>query len=81
MTTSRPTHTEPAVPTTQTLACSTMGHAWQPTIILGYFQCRRCHTLAACVACVSKVRGNALPGYCPTHRHLWSCQTAWEILG
>ena len=40
------------------------GHNWHPTIILGYFQCARCRRLAACTACVSRVRGKAMPGYC-----------------
>ncbi|HJT59421.1 MAG TPA: hypothetical protein VJ761_23130 [Ktedonobacteraceae bacterium] len=74
------THVEPAVQP-HAPACSTVGHLWHPTIILGYFQCSRCSTLAACVACVAKVRGKALPGYCQAHRHLRTCEMEWEVLG
>ncbi|HJT58440.1 MAG TPA: hypothetical protein VJ761_18180 [Ktedonobacteraceae bacterium] len=61
--------------------CLTMGHVWEPTIILGYFLCHRCNKLAACVACVAKVRGKAIHGYCQAHRHLRTCETEQEVLG
>ncbi len=57
------------------------GHHWQPTIFLGYFQCAHCKKLAACSACVSKVRGKALSGYCQAHQHLRTPETAQEVLG
>ena len=57
------------------------GHDWQPTIILGYFQCARCHRLAACTACVSRVRGKALPGFCQQHQPLRTSDTEQEVLG
>jgi hypothetical protein len=60
--------------------CS-QGHAWQPTIILGYFQCARCNTLAACKVCVSKVRGKAMIGYCQAHQHLRIPETEQEVFG
>ena len=56
-------------------------HDWQPTIILGYFQCARCHRLAACTACISRVRGKALLGYCRAHQHLRTPGTEREVLG
>ena len=61
----------------------TQGHEWQPTMIIGYFQCIRCHTLAACHACVSKVRGQGtLVGTCQAHQHLESFQMLpQEVLG
>ena len=57
------------------------GHNWHPTIILGYFQCARCRRLAACTACVSRVRGKAMPGYCRAHQHLRTPDTEQEVLG
>jgi hypothetical protein len=57
------------------------GHDWQPTVIIGHFQCARCHTLAACRACVAKVRSRALGGYCQTHLSLRSSDTEQEVLG
>ncbi len=57
------------------------GHDWQPTIIIGYFQCTRCQKLAACQACVSKVRGRTLVGYCRAHKSLRSAETTQEVLG
>lgn len=62
-------------------ACETAGHVWHPTIILGYFQCRQCSKLAACTACVSNLRGKALPGYCQAHRHLRTPERELEVLG
>lgn len=59
----------------------TQGHDWHPTIILGYFECARCHRLAACTACVSKVRGKALPGYCRQHQYLRTSELEQEVLG
>ncbi len=56
------------------------GHAWQPTIIIGYFHCLRCHTFAACRICVSKMRGKPLVGVCQQHQHLHSPQTSQEVL-
>ena len=80
MTTPRLTREDPSVqPHAPT--CGTLGHLWQPTIILGYFLCCRCNQLAACVACVSKVRGKAIRGYCQAHRHLRTCETEQEVLG
>ena len=61
------------------LSCN-HGHDWQPTIILGYFQCARCKKLAACKACVSKVRGKAMIGYCRAHQHLRTPDTEQEVL-
>ena len=57
------------------------GHDWQPSIILGYFQCARCHQVAACTACVSKVRSRAITGYCRAHQHLRTSGTEQEVLG
>ncbi len=57
------------------------GHDWHPTIIIGYFQCAHCSKLAACKACVSKVRGKALPGYCRQHQHLRIPEMEQEVLG
>ncbi len=57
------------------------GHAWQSTIILGYFQCAHCKKLAACQACVSKVRSKALIGYCRAHLSLRTPVTSQEVLG
>jgi hypothetical protein len=57
------------------------GHDWQPTIIIGYFQCARCSKLAACKVCVSKVRGRALVGYCQTHQQLRTPDSEQEVLG
>ena len=57
------------------------GHDWQPTIIIGYFQCTGCQKLAACQACVSKVRGKALVGYCRAHQSLRGIETTQEVLG
>ena len=74
------THAEPAMQA-NAHAYKTAGHAWQPTIILGYFQCSHCSELAACVVCVSKVRGKALPGYCQAHRQLITCEMEQEVLG
>ena len=74
------TRTEPTAPANAD-SCDTAGHVWQPTIILGYFQCARCSTLAACVACVSRVRSKALPGYCQAHRQLRSREMQQEVLG
>jgi hypothetical protein len=68
-----------AQPTTH--PCHTAGHHWQATIILGYFQCSCCNKLAACLACVPKVRGRAMPGYCQAHRHLRAPETPQEVLG
>ena len=56
------------------------GHAWQPTIIIGYFHCVRCFTLAACRICVSKVRGKPLVGVCQQHQHLHTPETQQEVL-
>ncbi len=56
------------------------GHTWQPTIIIGYFQCSRCSTLAACHLCVSKVRGKPLLGVCQQHQHLSIPTTQQEVL-
>jgi hypothetical protein len=56
-------------------------HSWQPTIIIGYFQCTCCGALAACQVCVSKVRGKAMIGYCPVHQHLRTAETTQEVLG
>ena len=61
-------------------SCS-QGHAWRPTIVIGYFQCTRCNKLAACKACVSKVRGKAMIGYCSVHQHLRTPETEQEVLG
>ena len=80
MTTSRLTHAEPAVQP-PAHACNSTGHDWQPTIIVGYFLCGHCNKLAACVACVSNVRGNPVRGYCQTHQHLRTCETEQEVLG
>jgi hypothetical protein len=74
------TYTEQAIQA-NAHACETAGHAWHPTIILGYFQCSYCSKLAACTACVSKVRGKALPGYCQAHRQLRTPETELEVLG
>jgi hypothetical protein len=63
------------------ISSCTQGHNWHPTIILGYFQCARCHRLAACTACVSRVRGKAMPGYCRAHEHLRTPGTEQEVLG
>ena len=57
------------------------GHDWQPTIIIGYFQCARCSKLAACKACVSTVRGRALVGYCQRHQQLRTLDSEQEVLG
>lgn len=57
------------------------GHDWQPTIIIGYFQCTRCSKLAACKVCVSKVRGKAMIGYCQAHQRLRTPETEQEVLG
>ena len=57
------------------------GHAWQPTMIIGYFQCAHCSKLAACTVCVSKVRGKAMIGYCQAHQHLRTPETEQEVLG
>lgn len=57
------------------------GHAWQPTIIIGYFQCARCSKLAACAVCISRVRGKATIGYCQAHQHLRTPETEQEVLG
>ncbi len=56
-------------------------HDWHPTIIIGYFQCARCSKLATCKACVSKVRGKAMIGYCRAHQHLRTPDTEQEVLG
>ena len=56
------------------------GHAWQPTIILGYFQCSRCSALAACHSCVSNLRGQPLVGVCQQHQHLGTPETRQEVL-
>ena len=57
------------------------GHDWQPTIIIGYFQCARCSKLAACRVCVSRVRGKAMIGYCQAHQHLRTPEMEQEVLG
>ena len=57
------------------------GHAWQPTIIIGYYMCARCSKLAACKVCVSKVRGKAMIGYCQAHQHLRTPEMEQEVLG
>jgi hypothetical protein len=57
------------------------GHDWQPTIIMGYFQCTRCSKLAACRVCVSKVRGKAMIGYCQAHQDPRNPEMAQEALG
>jgi hypothetical protein len=57
------------------------GHDWQPTIIIGYFQCTRCSKLAACKFCVSKVRGKAVIGYCQAHQHMRAPEMEQEVLG
>ena len=62
-----------------TVSC-VQGHFWQPTIFLGYFQCAHCKKLAACQACVSKVRSKALIGYCRAHLSLRTPVTS-EVLG
>lgn len=54
------------------------GHGWQPTVILGYFQCLRCKILAACRIRVSKVRGKPLAGFC--QQHLSTPETTEEVL-
>ena len=56
------------------------GHTWQPTIIVGYFQCLQCNAFAACRICVSKVRGKPLVGVCQQHRHLRTPETEQEVL-
>ncbi|MBV9259106.1 MAG: hypothetical protein JO215_13915, partial [Ktedonobacteraceae bacterium] len=53
-------------------SCSYQGHDWQPTIIVGYFQCPRCKALAACYVCVPRPRGNPKSGLCAQHQHLRS---------
>ena len=55
-------------------------HEWQPTIIIGYFQCLQCRTLAVCHLCVSKMRGKPLVGVCQQHQHLRAPQTKQEVL-
>ena len=57
------------------------GHDWQPTIIIGYFQCARCSKLAVCKVCASKVRGKAMIGYCQAHQHMRTPETEQEVLG
>ncbi len=57
------------------------GHDWQPTIIIGYFQCASCSKLAACKVCVSKVRGGALVGFCQAHQQLRTSDSEQEVLG
>ncbi|HLQ30846.1 MAG TPA: hypothetical protein VK140_16550 [Ktedonobacteraceae bacterium] len=69
---------EPATETTVN-AC-TQGHAWQPTIIIGYFHCVRCNALAACRICVSKMRGKPLVGVCQQHQHLCAPVIKQEVL-
>jgi len=61
---------EPTVETT--VNTCPQGHAWQPTIIIGYFHCSQCNTLAACHLCVSKLRGKPLVGVCQQHQHCTS---------
>src|SRR5712692_8835746 len=56
------------------------GHAWQPTIIIGYYHCSQCNTLAACHFCVSKLRGKPLVGVCQQHQHLRTPQIKQEVL-
>ena len=72
------TSTEPALHTTVNV-CE-QGHIWQPTIIIGYFQCVQCHTLAACYLCVSKLRSKPLVGVCQQHQHLCASQAKQEVL-
>jgi hypothetical protein len=72
------TSTEPVLPTP--IGGCEHGHVWQPTIILGYFQCGRCQTLAVCGICVSKRRGKPLVGVCRQHQHLRSTDTHQEVL-
>ncbi len=72
------TSAEPTLQTTVDM-CD-QGHAWQPTIIIGYFQCSQCNTLAACHICVSKMRGKPLVGVCQQHQHLCVPQTLQEVL-
>ncbi len=56
------------------------GHDWQPTIIIGYFQCTGCSKLAACKTCVSKVRGKAIIGYCQAHQYQRTTEAGQEVL-
>ncbi len=63
-----------------TVNTCTQGHEWRPTIIIGYFHCVRCHTLAACHVCVSKMRGKPLVGMCQQHQHLRIPETHQEVL-
>ena len=58
----------------------TQGHTWHPTIIIGYFQCAKCHTLAACRICAPKLRGHPLVGVCQQHLHLRTPETKQEVL-
>ena len=70
-----------AVPIVETMVnpCD-QGHEWQPTIILGYFHCSRCSTVAACRICVSKIRGKPLVGVCQQHQYLGAPTTGQEVL-
>jgi hypothetical protein len=43
-------------------SCSYQGHDWQPTIIVGYFLCQRCHKLAACDCFVKLVLTQLVAG-------------------
>jgi hypothetical protein len=72
------TSADPVLPTPPS-GCE-QGHAWQPTIILGYFSCARCQTLAACHLCVAKIRGKPLVGVCRHHQHLRTTDTYQEVL-
>jgi len=56
------------------------GHDWQPTIIVGYFLCQRCHKIAACRGCVPTPRGNPLLGVCNHHRFLRVSESQSEVL-
>ena len=60
------------------LSC-TLGHSWEATIIRGYFLCLRCNALGTCVVCVPNAKGKPKHGYCPTHQHLRTPETAQEV--
>ncbi len=71
-----------AMSTPPSPSCDKDGHDWQLTMIIGYFKCTLCDTLAACQACVSKVRGRAMVSTCRVHLHLsTSNHEHQEVLG
>ena len=74
-------HTFPEQARQEHIPLCGQGHDWQPTIIIGYFQCVHCSKLAACKVCISTVRGKPLLGYCQTHQHLRTPETEQEVLG